>query len=137
MEATRPSQIQAKRSGSPRDVPEVVKHRGRFLNRLLESGTCYKYMGCASGLAAAAVVHGGNGLVGPYCGGWQLNAMGLEESRPDTLWVKPEDPGNLAMVLNNFLGVLCQIRRFFFFITMLSFFFFPFFFLETRGFSCL
>jgi len=77
---------------------------------LLESGTCYKYMGCASGLAAAAVVHGGNGLVGPYCGGWQLNAMGLEESRPDTLWVKPEDPGNLAMKLNNFLGLQDKIQ---------------------------
>ena len=64
----------------------LVHHRGRFLNRLLESGdTCYKYMGCASGLAAASVIHGGEGLVGPYCGGWQLKAMGLQESRPDTL----------------------------------------------------
>lgn len=25
-------------------------------------------------LAAAAVVHGGSGLVGPYVGGWQINA---------------------------------------------------------------
>nr|BAC06572.1 malate synthase-isocitrate lyase [Euglena gracilis] len=89
---------------------EMVKHRGRFLNRLLQSGTCYKYMGCASGLAAAAVVHGGQGLVGPYCGGWQINAMGLEESRPDTLWVKPEDPGNLALKLNNFLGLQDKIQ---------------------------
>jgi malate synthase len=90
---------------------DLVRHRGRFLNRLLESGdTCYKYMGCASGLAAASVIHGGEGLVGPYCGGWQLNAMGLEESRPDTLWVKPEDPGNLAFVLNNFLGLQDKIQ---------------------------
>ena len=65
---------------------DLFRHRGRFLNRLVESGdTCYKYMGCASGLAAGSVIHGGEGLVGPYCGGWQLNAMGLEESRPDTL----------------------------------------------------
>ena len=32
---------------------EAVINRGRFLNRLLSSGTCYKYMGCASGLDAA------------------------------------------------------------------------------------
>lgn len=89
---------------------EVVKHRGTFLNRLLASGQCYKFMGCASGLAAAAVVHGGGGLVGPYVGGWQINAMGLEESRPDTLWVKPEDPGKLARVLNNFLGLQDKIQ---------------------------
>jgi len=89
---------------------EMVRHRGTFLNRLLDTNTCYKYMGCASGLAAAAVVHGGSGLVGPYVGGWQINAMALEESRPDTLWVKPEDPGNLAMVLNNFLGLQDRIQ---------------------------
>eukprot|EP00668_Euglena_longa_P048490 GGOE01065558.1.p1 GENE.GGOE01065558.1~~GGOE01065558.1.p1 ORF type:complete len:1183 (-),score=278.76 GGOE01065558.1:245-3328(-) len=89
---------------------EIVKHRGRFLNRLLSSGTPYKFCGCASGLAAAAVVQGGGGFVGPYCGGWQINAMGLEESRPDTLWVKPEDPGNLAKILNNFLGLQDKIQ---------------------------
>jgi isocitrate lyase len=60
-------------------------------------------MGVASGVAAANGVTGGDGRVGPYCGGWQINAMGLEDTRPDTLWVKPEDPGKLAYVLNNFI----------------------------------
>ena len=36
--------------------------------------------------------------------------MSLEESRPYTLWVKPEDSGNLAFTLNNFLGLQDKIQ---------------------------
>ena len=66
-----------------RTIVDLFCHRGRFLNRLIESGdTCHKYMGCTSGLAAGSVIHGGEGLVGPYCAGWQLNARGPGREAP-------------------------------------------------------
>ena len=82
------------------------------MNRLLEAGYWrYKYTGYASGMASATVIHDGEELVGLYFGIWKLNAVGLEESRPDTVWVKPEDSGKLAFALNNFLGLQGKIRR--------------------------
>ena len=68
------------------DCPINCQNSRRFLNRLLEAGYWrYKYTGCASGMASATVIHDGEELVGLYFGIWKLNAVGLEESRPDTL----------------------------------------------------
>ena len=81
------------------------------MNRLLEAGYgCYKYLGCISGMAGVIVIHDGEELVGLYFGSWQPNAGSLEESRPDTLWVKLEDSGKLALALNNFLGLQDKIQ---------------------------
>ena len=81
------------------------------MNRLLEAGYWrYKYTICASGIAAATVIHDGEQLVGLYFGIWKLNVVSLEESRPDTLWVKPEDSGKLAFALNNFVGLQDKIQ---------------------------
>ena len=81
------------------------------MNRLLEAGYgCYKHLGCFGGMDAVSVIHNGEALVGLYFGSWQLNAGSLEESRPDTLWVKLEDSGKLAFALNNFLGLQDKIQ---------------------------
>ena len=81
------------------------------MNRLLEAGYWrYKYMDCASGMAAASVIHDGEELVGLYFGIWKLNSVSLEESRQDTLWVKPEASGKLAFSLTNFLGLQDKIQ---------------------------
>ena len=61
-------------------------------------------------MAAASVIHVGEELVGLYFESWPVNAQALEESRPDTLWVEPEDSVNLAFVLNNFLGPQDKIQ---------------------------
>ena len=80
-------------------------------NRPLGTGyRCYEYMGCTSGMAAASVIHDGEELVGLYFGSWQLNAVSLEESRPDTPWVRPEDFGKVGFALNNCLGLQDKIQ---------------------------
>lgn len=50
---------------------------------------------------------GGLGLTWPYVGGWELNAralVGLEQPMPDTLSVNFHEQGDLARVINRFLG---------------------------------
>ena len=61
-------------------------------------------------MAAATVIQDGEELVGLYFGIWKLNAVSLEESRPDTLCVKLEDSGKVALALNNFLGLQVKIQ---------------------------
>ena len=61
-------------------------------------------------MAVATVIHDGEELVGLYFGIWKLNAVSLEQTRPDTLWVKPKDSGKLAFALNNFLGLQDKIQ---------------------------
>jgi isocitrate lyase len=50
-------------------------------------------------------VAGGKGVVGPYAGGWQHNAMKnrLNMCLPDTLHVSPEESANCAAEINNHL----------------------------------
>ena len=61
-------------------------------------------------MAAATVIDDDEELVGLYFRIWKLNAVSLEEGRPDTLWVKPEDSGKLVFALNNFLGLEDKIQ---------------------------
>ena len=92
--------------------PINCQNSGLLLNRLLEAGYgCSKYFDCISGMAAVSVVQDGEDLVDLYFGSWQLNALDLEESRGDTLWVRLEDSGKLAFALNNFLGLQGKIQR--------------------------
>ena len=58
-------------------------------------------------MSAVNVVAGGKGIVGPYAGGWQHNAMKnrLNMCLPDTLHVSPEESANCALEINNQLSV--------------------------------
>lgn len=107
-------EIKALRGSRPdleHDPVKLTKHRGEYLNTVLQSprqdglAAHYSFLGTASGTSAINVVAGGRGLVGPYSGGWQANAMRnrLQQSLPDTLWVSPEEPGALGHEFNNFL----------------------------------
>jgi len=86
---------------------ELTKHRGNFLNNHLftQNNSSYKFLGTTNGVSAVNVVAGGKGMVGPYIGGWQINAMKnrLQMLLPDTLHVAPEEPGNCAIEINNHL----------------------------------
>ena len=87
--------------------PELTKHRGEYLNKFLyeENNTAYKFLGTSNGISAVNVVSGGNGVVGPYAGGWQTNAMKnrLNMLLPDTLHVVPEEAAKCAEEINNHL----------------------------------
>ena len=86
---------------------ELTKYRGDFLNNhlFIQNHSAYKFLGTTNGVSAVNVVAGGNGIVGPYIGGWQINAMKnrLQMLLPDTLHVAPEEPGNCAIEINNHL----------------------------------
>ena len=87
--------------------PELTKHRGEYLNKFLyeENNPAYKFLGTSNGVSAVNVVSGGNGVVGPYAGGWQTNAMKNELNMllPDTLHVVPEEAAKCAEEINNHL----------------------------------
>ena len=82
---------------------ELTKERGEFLNNFWRENPFYQFLGCSTGISAVNVVAGGRGRVGPYVGGWQINAMKnrLQETMPDTLHVSPEEPANCATEVNN------------------------------------
>ena len=86
---------------------DLTRHRGNFLNRFLykEGNPAYKYLGTSNGVSAVNVVAGGRGVVGPYVGGWQTNAMKnrLGMLLPDTLHVSPEESAQTAEEINNHL----------------------------------
>ena len=86
---------------------ELTKYRGEFLNNYLFklNKPAYKFLGTTNGVSAVNVVAGGKGSVGPYIGGWQINAMKnrLQMLLPDTLHVSPEEPGDCAIEINNHL----------------------------------
>lgn len=86
---------------------ELTKHRGDFLNNFLykQHNPAYKYLGTSNGVSAVNVVAGGRGVVGPYVGGWQTNAMKnrLGMLLPDTLHVSPEEASQTAQEINNHL----------------------------------
>ena len=86
---------------------ELTKHRGEYLNKYLydDNNPAFKFLGTSNGVAAVNVVAGGGGVVGPYAGGWQHNAMKnrLKMCLPDTLHVSPEESGNCAEEINNHL----------------------------------
>jgi malate synthase len=84
---------------------ELTKHRGQFLREFLENGNTYKFLGTSNGISAVNVVAGGDGVVGPYAGGWQTNAMKnrLGMLLPDTLHVAPEEASTCANEINQHL----------------------------------
>ena len=86
---------------------ELTKHRGKYLNRFFikNNNRAYKFLGTSNGISAVNVVAGGKGVVGPYAGGWQTNAMKnrLGMLLPDTLHVSPEESANCAEEINNHL----------------------------------
>ena len=85
---------------------ELTKYRGDFLNKYFnKSNNAYKFLGTSNGISAVNVVAGGKGVVGPYAGGWQTNAMKnrLGMLLPDTLHVSPEEASNCAEEINNHL----------------------------------
>ena len=86
---------------------ELTKIRGEYLNKFLyeDNNAAYKFLGTSNGVSAVNVVAGGNGIVGPYAGGWQHNAMKnrLNMCLPDTLHVSPEESANCAIEINNHL----------------------------------
>ena len=84
---------------------ELTKHRGQFLREFLENGNTYKFLGTSNGISAVNVVAGGEGVVGPYAGGWQTNAMKnrLGMLLPDTLHVAPEEASTCANEINQHL----------------------------------
>ena len=95
---------------------DLTKHRGDYLNDYMfnssEEHPFYQFLGTTSGISAVNVVAGGQGKIGPYVGGWQINAMSnrLDETLPDTLHVSPEEPGNSAVELNNHLESADKIQ---------------------------
>ena len=95
---------------------DLTKHRGDYLTDFMyhssEQFPYYQFLGTTSGLSAVNVVAGGQGKIGPYVGGWQINAMSnrLHETLPDTLHVSPEEPGNSAVELNNHLRAADEIQ---------------------------
>ena len=86
---------------------ELTKIRGDYLNKFLyeDNNAAYKFLGTSNGVSAVNVVAGGRGIVGPYAGGWQHNAMKnrLNMCLPDTLHVSPEESANCAIEINNHL----------------------------------
>ena len=85
---------------------ELTKHRGNYLNYFFKKNNlAYKFLGTSNGISAVNVVAGGKGIVGPYAGGWQTNAMKnrLGMLLPDTLHVSPEEAANCAEEINNHL----------------------------------
>ena len=106
------SNVESLKGNSPRQSGvELTKQRGEFLTEFVNAGGYYKFMGTADGVACVNTVAGGRNNVGPYIGGWQINAMGLKTTRPDTLWVGPDDPAKLGQVLNNFMATAAQVQR--------------------------
>ena len=95
---------------------ELTKHRGDYLTDFMyhssEQNPYYQFLGTTTGISAVNVVAGGQGKIGPYVGGWQINAMSnrLHETLPDTLHVSPEEPGNAAVELNNHLKSADEIQ---------------------------
>ena len=95
---------------------ELTKHRGEYLTDFMyhssEENPYYQFLGTTTGISAVNVVAGGQGKIGPYVGGWQINAMSnrLHETLPDTLHVSPEEPGNSAVELNNHLKTADAIQ---------------------------
>jgi len=96
---------------------ELTKHRGEYLTDYIfnssEENPFYQFLGTTTGISAVNVVAGGRGNIGPYIGGWQINAMDnrLNESMPDTLHVSPEEPGYSAIEINNHLEKADQIQH--------------------------
>jgi len=92
---------------------ELTKHRGEYLNDFLKNNKYYQFLGTSTGISAVNVVMGGQGRIGPYVGGWQINAMKnrLQETLPDTLHVSPEEPGDNAKEVNNHLNRFVQINH--------------------------
>jgi len=92
---------------------ELTKHRGDYLNDFLKTNKYYQFLGTSTGISAVNVVMGGQGRIGPYVGGWQINAMKnrLQETLPDTLHVSPEEPGDNAKEVNNHLNRFVQINH--------------------------
>ena len=96
---------------------ELTKHRGEYLTHFMYHSTdknpYYQFLGTTTGISAVNVVAGGQGKIGPYVGGWQINAMSnrLHETLPDTLHVSPEEPGNAAVELNNHLKTADEIQH--------------------------
>ncbi len=84
---------------------ELTTIRGKYLNKYLAEGKTYKFLGTSNGISAVNVVAGGNGVVGPYAGGWQTNAMKnrLGMLLPDTLHVSPEEAAVCAQEMNHHL----------------------------------
>ena len=92
---------------------ELTKHRGNYLNEFWKTNPYYQFLGTSTGISAVNVVAGGMGRVGPYVGGWQINAMKnrLQDTLPDTLHVSPEEPANCAVEVNNHLTKADQIQH--------------------------
>lgn len=84
---------------------ELTKRRGAFLKEYFRHNESYGFLGTSNGVAAVNVVAGGGGRVGPYAGGWQINAMKnrLGMCLPDTLHVSPEEAANCASEMNEHL----------------------------------
>ena len=84
---------------------ELTKQRGAFLKEYLKTNDSYGFLGTSNGVSAVNVVAGGSGRVGPYAGGWQINAMKnrLGMCLPDTLHVAPEEAANCAEEINEHL----------------------------------
>ena len=96
---------------------DLTKHRGEYFSDFIFNSSdkhpFYQFLGTTTGISAVNVVAGGKGKVGPYVGGWQINAMDnrLNESMPDTLHVSPEEPGYSAIEINNHLEKADQIQH--------------------------
>tara|TARA_B100000795_G_scaffold267130_1_gene251419 strand:+ start:1009 stop:4026 length:3018 start_codon:yes stop_codon:yes gene_type:complete len=90
---------------APIDGLELTKQRGAFLKEYLKKNDSYGFLGTSNGVSAVNVVAGGQGRVGPYAGGWQINAMKnrLGMCLPDTLHVSPEEAANCAEEINEHL----------------------------------
>jgi len=84
---------------------ELTRHRGQWLKDYLRQNESYGFLGTSNGVSAVNVVAGGAGRVGPYAGGWQINAMKnrLGMCLPDTLHVVPEEAANCAAEINEHL----------------------------------
>ena len=69
------------------------------------------FLGTSNGVSAVNVVAGGGGVVGPYAGGWQHNAMKnrLKMCLPDTLHVSPE---NQVIVLKKLIIIYKEPMQF-------------------------
>lgn len=84
---------------------DLTRHRGQWLKEYLRQNESYGFLGTSNGVSAVNVVAGGAGRVGPYAGGWQINAMKnrLGMCLPDTLHVVPEEAANCAAEINEHL----------------------------------
>ena len=84
---------------------ELTRHRAQWLKDYLRKNESYGFLGTSNGVSAVNVVAGGAGRVGPYVGGWQINAMKnrLGMCLPDTLHVVPEEAANCAAEINEHL----------------------------------